>query len=75
MNAEYGETDNNHVAIDINSIKSNKSVPIPFNLTSSQVIQVGVDYNSPTNQLDAKVAMDSTKPSSIVRQSERLTNS
>ncbi|KAE7996745.1 hypothetical protein FH972_001438 [Carpinus fangiana] len=35
MNAEYGETDNNHVAVDINSIISNKSVPVPFNLTSA----------------------------------------
>jgi hypothetical protein len=66
MNAEYGETDNNHVAVDINSIRSNKSVPVPFNLTSGQVIQAWVDYNSPTNQLDVRVAMDSTKPSSIL---------
>ncbi|KAE7996746.1 hypothetical protein FH972_001439 [Carpinus fangiana] len=43
MNAEYGETDNNHVAVDINSIKSNKSVPVPFNLTSGRAIQAWVE--------------------------------
>jgi serine/threonine protein kinase len=66
MNAEYGETDNNHVAVDINSIISNKSVPVPFSLTSGQVIQAWIDYNSPTNQMDVRVAMDSAKPSSIL---------
>ncbi|XP_059458047.1 L-type lectin-domain containing receptor kinase S.4-like [Corylus avellana] len=66
MNAEYGETDNNHVAVDINSIKSNKSAQVPFNLTSGQVIQAWINYNSPTNQLDVRVAMDSAKPSSIL---------
>jgi hypothetical protein len=66
MNAEHGETDNNHVAVDINSIISNKSVPVPFNLTSGQVIQAWIDYNSPTNQLDVRAAMDSAKPSSIL---------
>ncbi|XP_059457897.1 L-type lectin-domain containing receptor kinase S.4-like [Corylus avellana] len=66
MNVEHGETDNNHVAVDINSIKSNKTVPVPFNLTSGQVIQAWIDYNSPTNQLDVRVAMDSAKPSSIL---------
>jgi hypothetical protein len=66
MNAEYGETDDNHVAVDINSIKSNKSVPVPFNLTSGQAIQAWIDYNSPTNQLNVRLATDSTKPSSIL---------
>ncbi|XP_062157399.1 L-type lectin-domain containing receptor kinase S.4-like [Alnus glutinosa] len=66
MNAEYGETDNNHVAVDINSIISNKSALVPFNLTSGQAIQAWIDYNSPTNQLNVRLATDSTKPSSIL---------
>ncbi|KAE7996748.1 hypothetical protein FH972_001441 [Carpinus fangiana] len=66
MNQEYNETDDNHVAVDINNIISNKSAPIPFNLTSGRVIQAWIDYNSPTNQLDVRVAMDSAKPTSVL---------
>jgi hypothetical protein len=81
MNQEYNETDDNHVAVDINSIISNKSAPIvqfkgndmngvPFNLTSGQVIQAWIDYNSPTNQLDVRVATDSAKPTSVLLSSK-----
>ncbi|XP_059458492.1 L-type lectin-domain containing receptor kinase S.4-like, partial [Corylus avellana] len=70
MNEELGETNNNHVAVDINSIISNKSVPVPFNLTSGQVIQAWIDYNSPTNQLNVRIVMDSAKPSSILLSSK-----
>jgi hypothetical protein len=77
MNQEYNETDSNHVAVDINSIISNKSAPVvqfkgddtngvPLNLTSGRVIQAWIDYNSPTNQLDVRLATDSAKPSSIL---------
>ncbi|XP_062154193.1 L-type lectin-domain containing receptor kinase S.4-like [Alnus glutinosa] len=66
MNTEYGETGYNHVAVDINSIISTKSVPVPFNLTSGQVIQAWIDYNSPTSQLNVRLATNSTKPSSIL---------
>jgi hypothetical protein len=67
MNDPYSETDGNHVAVDVNSIRSIKSVPVvqfkgndtngvPLNLTSGQVIQAWIDYNSPTNQLDVRLS-------------------
>ncbi|XP_059458553.1 L-type lectin-domain containing receptor kinase S.4-like isoform X2 [Corylus avellana] len=81
MNQEYNETDDNHVAVDINSIISKKSAPVVqfkgndangvrLNLTSGQVIQAWIDYNSPTNQLDVRVATDSAKPTSILLSSK-----
>jgi hypothetical protein len=81
MSDQYGETDGNHVAVDVNSIRSIKSVPamqfkgndtngVPLNLSSGQVIQAWIDYNSPTNQLDVRLSTDSAKPSSILLSSE-----
>jgi hypothetical protein len=78
---QYGEPDGNHVAIDINSISTTKSTPVmqfkgndtngtPLNLTSGQVIQAWIDYNSPTNQLDIRISTDSAKPSSVLLSSK-----
>jgi hypothetical protein len=75
------DINSNHVAIDINSISSAKSTPVmefkgndtngtPLNLTSSQVIQAWIDYNSPTNQLDIRLSTDSAKPSSVLLSSK-----
>ncbi|XP_059456539.1 L-type lectin-domain containing receptor kinase S.4-like [Corylus avellana] len=80
-NVQYGEPDGNHIAIDINSISSTKSTPvmqfkgndtngIPLNLTSGQVIQAWIDYNSPTNQLDIRLSTDSAKPTSVLLSSK-----
>ncbi|KAG2730335.1 hypothetical protein I3760_01G287600 [Carya illinoinensis] len=78
-NNEFNNEQNgNHVGIDINSIISNVSVPVQqfqgandtnkvdLNLTSGLVIQAWIDYNSPLNQLDVRIATDSTKPRSSI---------
>ncbi|XP_059444047.1 L-type lectin-domain containing receptor kinase S.4-like [Corylus avellana] len=81
QSVQFGEPDGNHVAIDINSISSIKSTPVmqfkgndtngtPLNLTSSQIIQAWIDYNSPTNQLDIRLSTDSAKPSSVLLSSK-----
>ncbi|XP_042954871.1 L-type lectin-domain containing receptor kinase S.4-like [Carya illinoinensis] len=77
-NEVINEVNGNHVGIDINSIISNVSVPVQqfqvgsdtnkvdLNLTSGLVIQAWIDYNSPLNQLDVRIATDSTKPRSSI---------
>ncbi|KAG2730337.1 hypothetical protein I3760_01G287700 [Carya illinoinensis] len=77
-NIEFNEENGNHVGIDINSIISNVSVPVKqfqgggdtnkvdLNLKSGLVIQAWIDYNSPINQLDVRIATDSTKPRSSI---------
>ncbi|KAG2723780.1 hypothetical protein I3760_02G185800 [Carya illinoinensis] len=75
--SEFGDIDDNHVGIDINSVSSNKSVHIirfkgsptnkeELNLKSGQVIQAWVIYNSQTSELVVKVSPDSAQPRSVL---------
>jgi hypothetical protein len=81
MNQEYNEIDEYHVAVDINSIISNKSAPVVqfkgndtnevhLNWTNGKLIQAWIDYNSPTNQLDVRVEIESAKPTSVLLSSK-----
>ena len=73
----FGDINDNHVGIDINSIVSNKSAPATYfdgasnsnqdlNLKSGQVIQAWIEYYSQSNQLDVKLSPSSTKPRSTL---------
>ena len=74
---EFGDIDDNHVGIDLNSIVSKDSIRVEqfiphtkrkedLNLKSGEVIQAWVEYDSRINQLNVKVAPDSAKPRSIL---------
>ena len=77
QNDEFKDINENHVGIDINSLKSNKSAPATYfdgannssqvlNLKSGQVIQAWIEYDSQSNQLDVKLSPPSTKPRSTL---------
>ncbi|KAG2723779.1 hypothetical protein I3843_02G162600 [Carya illinoinensis] len=73
---EFGDINDNHVGIDINSLVSNKSVPAAYfdgnnslqelNLKSGQVIQAWIEYYSQNNRLDVKLSPSSVKPRSTL---------
>ncbi|KAJ4836280.1 hypothetical protein Tsubulata_041944, partial [Turnera subulata] len=75
-NLEFDDIDDNHIGIDINSLRSNKSVPASYfldnstrvnlNLTSGKVTQAWIDYNSITSLLEVRLSPSSTKPSSPI---------
>ncbi|KAM3694479.1 hypothetical protein ACJW31_07G061100 [Castanea mollissima] len=77
QNLEFGDINDNHVGIDINSLVSNKSAPATYfdgannsnqvlKLKSGQVIQAWIEYDSQSNQLDVKLSPSSTKPRSTL---------
>ncbi|GAV70340.1 Pkinase domain-containing protein/Lectin_legB domain-containing protein, partial [Cephalotus follicularis] len=69
---EFGDINDNHVGIDINSLISNKSVPAAYFLDNStkqdlymkggEVIQAWIDYDSTINRIDVKLSLSSIKP-------------
>ncbi|XP_030451332.1 L-type lectin-domain containing receptor kinase S.4 [Syzygium oleosum] len=71
---EFGDINDNHVGIDINSLVSNKSAPAAYyaqnstkldlNLKSGEVIRAWIDYDSLNNRLDVKISPSSVKPNS-----------
>ncbi|KAL5734664.1 hypothetical protein ACOSP7_032525 [Xanthoceras sorbifolium] len=73
---EFGDINDNHVGININSLTSNKSVPAAYflenstkevlNLQSGKVIQAWIDYDSTKNQLDVRLSPSSVKPRSSI---------
>ncbi|XP_038690060.1 L-type lectin-domain containing receptor kinase S.4 [Tripterygium wilfordii] len=73
---EFGDINDNHVGIDINGLKSNKSVPATYlldnstkqelNLTGGKVIQAWIDYDGIKNRLDVRLSPFSTKPRSPI---------
>ncbi|KAB1217834.1 L-type lectin-domain containing receptor kinase S.4 [Morella rubra] len=76
-NIEFNEANDNHVGININSIRSYTSTPVMqfmgsetnkagLSLKSGKVIQAWIDYNSSTKQIDVRVATDSAKPRFIL---------
>ncbi|KAF3970328.1 hypothetical protein CMV_005971 [Castanea mollissima] len=77
QNLEFGDINDNHVGIDINSLVSNKSAPATYfdgannsnqvlKLKSGQVIQAWIEYDSQSNRLDVKLSPSSTKPRSTL---------
>ncbi|KAJ1400953.1 Serine/threonine-protein kinase, active site [Sesbania bispinosa] len=65
----FDDINGNHVGINLNNIKSNRSVTVAdgstkqhLNLQSGKVIQAWVDYNSSSNQLDVRLSTTSSKP-------------
>lgn len=63
---EFGDINDNHVGIDLNTMESNKSVPADLNLKSGKVIQSWVDYDSSKNLLQVRLSSSSAKPSSPI---------
>ncbi|PQQ20939.1 L-type lectin-domain containing receptor kinase S.4 [Prunus yedoensis var. nudiflora] len=69
---EFGDINDNHVGININSLASNKSTPAGYftsqslNLKSGHVIQAWVDYDSVKNQVTVKLSPNSIKPTSPI---------
>ncbi|GLT89064.1 hypothetical protein SLE2022_070660 [Rubroshorea leprosula] len=69
---EFGDINDNHVGIDLNSLASNVSTTAAYllenstrevlNLKGGKVIQAWVDYDSGKNQLDVKLSPFSEKP-------------
>ncbi|KAF8388772.1 hypothetical protein HHK36_025452 [Tetracentron sinense] len=76
QNLGLGDMDDNHVGIDINSLKSNASVTAAYfsddstkqdlNLKSGKTIQAWIDYDSARNLLDVRLSLSSSKPSSPI---------
>ncbi|KAF8397432.1 hypothetical protein HHK36_016348 [Tetracentron sinense] len=76
QNLGLGDMDDNHVGIDINSLKSNASVTAAYfsddstkqylNLKSGKTIQAWIDYDSARNLLDVRLSLSSSKPSSSI---------
>lgn len=73
---EFGDINDNHVGIDINSMTSNYSIPAayfvndtgtePLNLKSGKKIQAWIDYDSVKNLVNVSLSPFSTKPKSPV---------
>ncbi|GLT75441.1 hypothetical protein SLA2020_471660 [Shorea laevis] len=71
---EFGDINDNHVGIDLNSLASNVSTTAAYllenltrevlNLKGGKVIQAWIDYDSGKNQLDVKLSPFSEKPNS-----------
>ncbi|KAK3018911.1 hypothetical protein RJ639_005116 [Escallonia herrerae] len=71
---EFGDINDNHVGIDINSLVSNVSVNASYfmegnstkqalNLQSGKTIQAWIDYDSVINELNVTLSLSSSKPS------------
>ncbi|XP_057430093.1 L-type lectin-domain containing receptor kinase S.4-like [Lotus japonicus] len=74
---EFGDINDNHIGINLNSMTSNKSVKAAFfadgsankqdlYLKSGKVIQAWIDYDSSNNQLEVRLSSSSTKPRSPI---------
>ncbi|EXB65273.1 L-type lectin-domain containing receptor kinase S.4 [Morus notabilis] len=74
---EFGDINDNHVGIDINSLASNMSAAASYfdektgiktdlNLKSGKRIQAWIDYDSAQTQLTVKLSPSSTKPNSSI---------
>ncbi|WCJ19658.1 Concanavalin A-like lectin protein kinase family protein [Euphorbia peplus] len=69
---EFGDVNDNHVGIDLNSLVSNKSEPAAYvfddmsrrnlSLQDGNVHQAWIDYDSVKNLIEVRVSSSSTKP-------------
>ncbi|KAK6943622.1 Legume lectin domain [Dillenia turbinata] len=69
---EFGDINDNHIGVDINSLESNASEPAAYydfnstkknvTLKSGETIQAWIDYDSTTNVLNVTISPSSTKP-------------
>ncbi|KAB1217838.1 L-type lectin-domain containing receptor kinase S.4 [Morella rubra] len=77
QDSQFGDIDDNHVGIDINSVVSNTSATavqfkgsdtnkVDLSLKSGGVIQAWIEYDSQLNQLEVKLAPDSSRPRSVL---------
>ncbi|KAA8534185.1 hypothetical protein F0562_031622 [Nyssa sinensis] len=74
---EFGDINDNHVGIDINSLTSNTSVNASYfidgnptrqdlNLKSGKTIQAWIDYDSVRRELNVTLSLSSVKPNSSI---------
>ncbi|XAR68923.1 Non-specific serine/threonine protein kinase [Bertholletia excelsa] len=59
---EFGDINDNHVGVDINSLVSNKSAPADLNLKGGKPVMVWVDYDAVSNLLNVTVAPSDSRP-------------
>ena len=62
-NSEYGDSDNNHVGIDVNgSVNSLAVATIPWPLKNGATYHVWIDYDGVSDQLEVRVNDGPTRP-------------
>ncbi|XP_072983849.1 L-type lectin-domain containing receptor kinase S.4-like [Typha latifolia] len=59
---EFGDINDNHVGIDIDSLVSNSSAPAGLNLKSGATVQAWVDYDGVKKLVNVSVSASSSKP-------------
>lgn len=63
FNPEFGDTDGNHVGLDVNgSLNSNPRTAEPTRFNNGQVWNAWIDYNGTTNQLEVRWSLSTTRP-------------
>ncbi|KAL7248373.1 hypothetical protein ACSBR2_003149 [Camellia fascicularis] len=59
---EFGDINDNHVGININTMASNKSVAADLNLKGGKPIMVWIEYDSITTLINVTISPSSSKP-------------
>ncbi|CAL5440125.1 unnamed protein product [Camellia sinensis] len=63
---EFGDINDNHVGININTMASNKSVAADLNLKGGKPIVVWIEYNSITTLINVTISPPSSKPRLLI---------
>ncbi|THG13738.1 hypothetical protein TEA_019672 [Camellia sinensis var. sinensis] len=63
---EFGDINDNHVGVNINTMASNKSVAADLNLKGGKPIVVWIEYNSITTLINVTISPPSSKPRLLI---------